>query len=112
MFHFTMDAAKTTGQLSLTGDMTIRNATDFKEALSNAMDQSQQLELNLSEVERVDLTTLQILCAANRTCLRQNKKLTIVGSIPNILRETVQQAGFTDCGSDKETSGLWMGVTN
>ncbi|MBF0213264.1 MAG: STAS domain-containing protein [Magnetococcales bacterium] len=112
MFHFSMDTARSVGTLSLTGDLTIRNAAEFKEAVANAMDQTQQLELNLSEVERIDLTTLQILCAAHRTMLKKGRTLTISGAIPPALRETMQQAGFVDCGGEKETSGLWKGVSN
>ncbi|MBF0627434.1 MAG: STAS domain-containing protein [Magnetococcales bacterium] len=112
MFHFSMDTARSVGVLSLSGDLTIRNAAEFKEAMANAMDQSKQLELNLSEVERVDLTTIQILCAAHRSLLKKGKTLSISGNLPSALRETVQQAGFVQCGGEKETSGLWKGVTN
>ncbi|MBF0270700.1 MAG: STAS domain-containing protein [Magnetococcales bacterium] len=107
MFHFSLDTARSVGVLSLTGDLTIRNAADFKEAMANAMYQSNHLELNMSEVERVDLTTLQILCAAQRTLLKKGNTLTISGTLPSALRETVQQAGFVGCGGDKETTGLW-----
>ncbi|MBF0127151.1 MAG: STAS domain-containing protein [Magnetococcales bacterium] len=113
MFQFSMDSAKAIAHLSVAGDMTIRNAAAFKEALSNAMDpMAQQLTLNLDEVERVDLTTLQILCSAHRQLLKQGKSLMIAGTLPNALRETMQLAGFAACGGDKETSGLWMGVKN
>ncbi|MBF0163501.1 MAG: STAS domain-containing protein [Magnetococcales bacterium] len=110
MFHFSLDSARSVGTLSLSGDLTIRNAAEFKEAVANAMDQAKQLELNISEVERLDLTTLQILCAAHRTLLKKGRTLSISGSIPSIFRETMQQAGFVECGGDKETSGLWKGV--
>ncbi|MEO5345232.1 MAG: STAS domain-containing protein [Magnetococcus sp. YQC-9] len=112
MFHFSLDSARSVGTLSLTGDLTIRNAAELKEAVANAMDQSKQLEVNLSEVERLDLTTLQILCAAHRALLKRGKSLSISGSIPTLIRETVQQAGFQECAGEKETSGLWKGVTN
>ncbi|MEO5332124.1 MAG: STAS domain-containing protein [Magnetococcus sp. YQC-5] len=117
MFHYTMDNSRSTGQLNLTGDLTIRNAINLKDALSNAMEQIQtskasQLELNFSEVERMDLTTLQTLCAAHRSLIKQGIALTLAGPLPTALRETVQQAGFVDCGGKKETSGLWMGVKN
>ncbi|NGZ05179.1 MAG: STAS domain-containing protein [Magnetococcales bacterium] len=112
MFHFNMDAARSVGVLSLNGDLTIRNAAELKEAMSQAMDQSKQLELNLTEVERVDLTTLQILCSAHRTLLKNGKTLTIAGTLSPALRDAVQQAGFVQCGGDKETSGLWKGVMN
>lgn len=112
MFHFSLDSARSVGTLSLSGDLTIRNAAEFKEAVANAMDQSKQLELNLSEVERLDLTTLQILCAAHRTLLKKGRILSVSGSIPAIFRETVQLAGFAECAGEKETSGLWKGVTN
>lgn len=112
MFNFTLDNSRSTGQLILTNDLTIRNALDFKEAISNAMAQAQHLELNFEEVERIDLTTMQILCAAHRSLLKRGKKLTIIGTFPNALLENVQLAGFANCENDKEAGGLWMGANN
>ncbi|MBF0340289.1 MAG: STAS domain-containing protein [Magnetococcales bacterium] len=112
MFHFSMDNARSVGVLSLSGDLTIRNAAEFKEAMANAMDQANQLEINMTEVERIDLTTLQILCSAHRTLLKKGKSLALSGTVPAFIRETVQQAGFADCAGENETSGLWKGVTN
>ncbi|MBF0179004.1 MAG: STAS domain-containing protein [Magnetococcales bacterium] len=113
MFHHSLDDASGTAHLSVTGDLTIRNAAAFKDALSQAMDpKAQTLALDLNEVERVDLTTLQLLCAAHRLLQRQGKNLIIAGTLPATLRESVQMAGFSACGGEHENSGLWTGVKN
>ncbi len=112
MFHFTVDDTNSTGLLTLSGDLTIHNAIELKESFSNALEQAQQLQLNLEEVEHMDLTSLQMLFSLSQTLKKQGKSLSLSGPLPQALREVVQQAGFIECGGDQATSGLWMGETN
>ena len=55
------------GTLTISGDLMIERSADLQKILIEALDKGDHLELDLKEVTRVDVSCLQLLCAANRS---------------------------------------------
>ena len=69
----------TTSQtLSLTKDMTIYNALDQKHELLDALIGSDDIELDLSQVGKIDTAGLQLLILLKKEALRAGKRVIIV----------------------------------
>ena len=74
MIDFSLDDSGTTGTLLLSGSLTIQQALPLKETLLRAVGEVNQLAINLEHVEGMDLTALQLLCAAHRDFGQKWKK--------------------------------------
>lgn len=112
MIDFLLDDAKSAGTLLLSGSLTIQNAIPLKEALLRAVGEVSQLTINLEQVEKLDLTALQLLCVTQRALLEQGKNVTREGSIPEVVSRIVQESGFSDCVGSGDESGLWAGAND
>lgn len=98
--------------LSISGELTIRVASEARKALLRAMDKSMVIEIDLKKVTCVDFTFLQILCSAHHTANRLNKQLTFSRPFPRPLSEAAETAGFfrhTGCNQDSDRDCLWLG---
>lgn len=76
--------------LGLTGDLSIFEAGEFKEALLKLMANEGLVSLDLSGVDRVDTAAIQLLLSA-----RKQARLLVMG-IPQDLQDKLKQLGFTD----------------
>lgn len=108
MIDFAIDESSSTGTVTLSGDITIQHAVTLKETLLEGISKTSSLVLNLEQVERVDLATIQVLCAAHRAITKKEKNLVVAGSVPANVRETIKEAGYADCMGEQDTSRLWI----
>lgn len=65
------------GVFRLEGPLTIQQATGFRDALAKAIEATEDLEVDLTSVEEVDVACLQVICSALVTCGGMNKALAI-----------------------------------
>ena len=112
MIDFSMDDSGTNGTLLLSGSLTIQQALPLKETLLRAVGEVNQLAVNLEHVEGMDLTALQLLCAAHRDLVKRGKKVTREGTIPEIVHRIVRESGFSGCVGGDDDIGLWTGASN
>lgn len=112
MIEFSLDDTGTTGTLVLSGSLTIQHAQPLKEVLLRAVGEVDRLVINMEQVEAMDLTALQLLCAAHRNLIQHEKVLDLDGAIPEIVSQSVRESGFVDCTSGDDNSGIWKGETN
>ena len=112
MIDFSLDDSGASGTLLLSGSLTIQQALPLKETLLRAVGEVNQLKINLEHVEGMDLTALQLLCAAHRDWIRNGKKVTREGAIPEIVHRIVRESGFSGCVGDDDDIGLWTGASN
>lgn len=70
--------------LALDEDMTIYHAVVQKMRLLDALDATEQLELDLSAVEQIDTAGVQLLMLVKREAEQRGKTLTISGHRPAI----------------------------
>ena len=112
MIDFSLDGSGTGGTLLLSGALTIQQALPLKEALVRASSEADPLTIDLEQVENMDLTALQLLCAAHRDWRRRGKKTTCKGTIPEAVHRIVRESGFSGCAGDEDDIGLWTGASN
>ena len=103
------------GTLCLDGDLTIERAAELLEVCRQAVAAHDSISVTFGEVGAVDLTCLQLLCAAHRSAVAQGKQFRFAGQRPEILDEAACRAGFIrkrKCQMNPEHDDcLWLGGT-
>lgn len=112
MINFDMDVATSTGTLVLSGALTIAHARDLHAGLVDVVSQVGRLVVNLEQVDSVDLTSLQLLCAAHRRLVQQGKEMVVTGAVPDLVRQAVFDSGYVGCVGGNDDGGLWKGVND
>jgi anti-anti-sigma regulatory factor len=74
--------------LELPTDLTIRSATELRAALLSALERGEPLKLDARKVNEVDVTGLQLLCAARRSAEARQLR---VGFVPQGRSEALVQ---------------------
>ncbi|WP_045224489.1 STAS domain-containing protein [Methyloterricola oryzae] len=65
-------------RLDIEGEMTIYRAMELKGVLLNALEQNAELEVNLSQVEEIDTSGLQLMVLAKREAAARAKTFRFV----------------------------------
>lgn len=89
------------GILTLSGEMDINMAEVLKKNIMNAIEQVEELKIDMENVTDIDLTFLQILCATHKTCSKAKKKISLAGKMSDSVLETFKKSGFlrkSHCG--------------
>jgi anti-sigma B factor antagonist len=71
-------------RLAILEDMTIYHVLDHKQRLMTALESSDGLEIDLSQVGEMDTAGLQVLILAKREAARLNKTMAIVAHSPSV----------------------------
>lgn len=98
------------GVLSLTGDLTLVEALETQKILLEAIGEVDLLHIDLKEIESVDISFIQLLCAAHRECLFSKKKIFVQGDMTGTIKEFLERAGYSKqhgCLSGAQGSCLW-----
>lgn len=88
--NMTQAQAENPRHLAPTGDLSIFEVGEFKEALLKLMANEGLVSLDLSGVDRVDTAAIQLMLSA-----RKQARMLVMG-IPQDLQEKLKQLGFTD----------------
>ncbi len=97
----------------LEGALTIERAHELKDILLGALTSGRDVLLNMESVTEVDLSCLQLLCAAHKASLNAPKPLSIQGARPIALSQAMWDAGFLrklGCRAESKKSCLWIGA--
>lgn len=91
-----LDADAKPPRLALAGEMSIYAAAELKTLLLSAVDDCPELEIDLSRVEDIDSSGLQLLILAKRQAIAQDKTLTLTGHSRAVLEllELYDMAAF------------------
>ena len=98
--------------LKVSGGVTISDASGFHEALVEALDGASELQVDLSAMTEIDLTGLQLLCAAHQSAVSVGKWFHITDGGNMTFRDIAEGAGFrrqTGCARDTAFSCIWVG---
>ena len=79
------------------GDLTIFEAAEFREALLLLGKHDGPIELDMSDVENVDSSGIQLMMAAS-----QNSQLIITG-MPSVIREKISNVGCANLINNHES---------
>lgn len=97
--------------ISLKGDLTVQHIAAIKAELAQAMARLDSLQLDISEATDVDISFLQLLCAAHRSALNLHKELALADQTQERIRKTLKDAGFVrhvGCSLGCSESCLWV----
>jgi len=97
--------------ITQTGDLSIQHASGLKDTLIKALDSSDHVLLKLSECTGVDLSCIQLICSAHRTALKMNKVIELGDTLPDIIAQAVEDAGYfrdKGCPLDVSHTCLWI----
>ena len=81
--------------IAVEGDLTVDNAAELKKKMREAIETSGSVVVRCDDSARVDISFLQLACAAYRTSLCSGKGLKLSLVIPDSLMRVVRSAGFS-----------------
>jgi ABC-type transporter Mla MlaB component len=97
--------------LTVSGDLTIHNASGFRDVLREWTEKSDTLYLDLGGVEDADLTCLQLVCSAHRFMMNKSKHLNMAGELPDSIIKVARAAGFArkrGCRAEAKNTCVWI----
>lgn len=115
MIDFKAEESGNNTTLTVSGELTVQNASALQGMFIRSLESSSNLTIDLKEVTDLDLSFLQLLCSVHRTSTSLKKNLTLSGPCPEIFRDAVKSAGFlrrTGCKFDGKKNCLWAEMNN
>jgi anti-anti-sigma regulatory factor len=115
MFESRMEDNGTGTVLTLSGDLTISNAELFKTTLIDAMKNTGDLVLNLTNITDADISCLQIVCSAHKKAINSNWSIKIDDNPSIVFKDALRDSGFLrqkGCLSDMHGRCLLTGEKN
>jgi len=100
------------GELTLSGSLTIENASAIKKKLITAVMREDALKVCIDADAAVDISFLQLLCSAHRTASKLGKSFALGHAASGNLFTAAESAGYfrkRGCARDREDTCLWMG---
>jgi anti-anti-sigma regulatory factor len=97
--------------LTVSGELTIQNASVFRDALREWVEKSDVLHLDLGGVTDADLTCLQLVCSAHRSMMNMKKNLNMASGLPGSIIKTAREAGFVrehGCRGEESNNCVWI----
>lgn len=97
------------------GSLSIPIAREVHAALVASFAKARQVRLDLEGVEEIDLTGLQLVCAAHRSSRQSGKIFLVKGSQCPPVEQAATKAGFgrrTGCMTDNDTCFWIVGGAN
>ena len=93
--------------------LTIHVAREVHSALEGAFAKGNTVVLDLEEVEQIDLTGLQLVCAAHRSSIKLGKTLLVTGQDREEIAGVAMAAGFVRDSACTKGADLcfWSGGT-
>jgi anti-anti-sigma regulatory factor len=81
--------------ISFSGNLTIENSGGVKSALILALKETNNLEIDISNVTHTDLSFLQLLFSLKKTAKEENLSICESGGIPPEIKDCYNAIGFT-----------------
>ncbi|WP_303851291.1 lipid asymmetry maintenance protein MlaB [Seleniivibrio woodruffii] len=71
--------------IEISGDLTVGYVIELHSVLREALQSSDSVEIKVGDVERADLTLLQLFCSAHRAALSKDKRFDVTGKKNELL---------------------------
>jgi anti-anti-sigma regulatory factor len=98
------------GELTLGGSLTVDNAPGIRAKLLEVLENWDSLALSVEDDADVDVSLLQILCAAHQTSVKKKKAFLVAGVGKN-LAAAADSAGYArQKGGGSESGGRYVWV--
>jgi hypothetical protein len=99
--------------LTFSEDLTLPYAEEMKALFLETVGNGKNVTVAFQSVTDIDLSMLQLLCAAHRTAMRMNTAFTMDGEISDLCKTVIEDAGFvrhSGCRNNKNKADcLWLG---
>lgn len=98
-------------RLTIRGPLTIAEAARFKDALLEALGAGDEVSLDIQEVTALDLSALQLICAAHGSAETAGKRFAVAPDASEVYRKVADEAGFqchVGCQHNRK-SCIWTG---
>lgn len=99
------------GEVRIQGEMTVINACQARDALIEAFS-AERICVDVQDITAIDLTGLQLLCAAHRAALAGSKTLEVSGVENEAFIAAAEAAGMlrhVGCKRDEKNTCIWVG---
>lgn len=109
-----LNVADGKGTLELEGDLSIEVAEELKAILLQALQGTEALVIDLGKVTAADLSCLQLLCSAYRSCGRVDGQLTLRAHDSELFNQLLKDSGYcktTKCPVAPTRTCMWLGGT-
>lgn len=80
--------------LHLEGEIDISSATEFRMVLLKMLASGRELRVDLERANDLDVTSIQLLWAAEREARRSGMGMTLTGRVPETISAALGDAGF------------------
>jgi anti-anti-sigma regulatory factor len=98
--------------ITVRGAIGIAGACMLRDALLPIQDRWSSLIVNLEDMTEIDVSGLQLLCAAHRTAVKLHKQVTLTGHLAESVHQSAANAGFLKeqaCAMGGGQACLWAG---
>lgn len=96
--------------VGIRGAMTVERVGELRRALLEAFALGAAVRLSLSEVTRVDVSGLQLICSAHRSSLANGQEFVVTGCDPGEVGRVAKLCGMPrhlGCAQDRAGSCIW-----
>jgi anti-anti-sigma regulatory factor len=99
--------------VAISGTLTIDLSSEFHQALADAFKSAQRVALDARRLQKIDLTTLQIICSACKTASAQQRSFVLEGEPPDCVQTLCKEIGASQnapcCCLDAKKPCIWFG---
>ncbi|WP_028575080.1 STAS domain-containing protein [Desulfonatronovibrio hydrogenovorans] len=108
MTDFQVTTDKDGALVVLKGSLGIESASELYAGIKEALEAHEVIRINMSGVDNVDLSFLQLVCSLYKAAVKEGKKL-VFDQLPSRIVRKAEQMGFTE----EYTGGyFWKGDEN
>ncbi len=94
--EFNFDEKKDKGILIFKGSCRVENIVEVKKVLVEAISNTKEIEIDLSQSLELDLTSIQLLHSFSLSLDRKKNKIKILNTVPDKVVNTIKLSGFTN----------------
>lgn len=110
MLEHTLNREGNRVTLTLKGDLTLPHAGEIKSALLALLQEEAEVAVRVTQADDMDLSSLQLLCAAHRSAATGGRQLTVSFDDGQLFRKVTASAGYIrdkGCTAGTLDSCLW-----
>jgi len=110
--EYEIDINGTVAAVTLTGGVTIEYAVQLKELLSRVLPDATEVIVNLENITHLDLSGIQLLCAASRSLEGGRTTLVAEWGDGEVVHAALVEAGFNRhgvCAEQRCETCFWKG---
>lgn len=102
-------------QIGAAGRLTIENVAELLGLLQEQLGQHDNTRLDLSALDEIDLTGVQLICSACRTSLEAGQRFNLTGDMPTVVQTAINTLGLQQqatCKHNADLPCIWCGGLN